>query len=330
MDSICQIYKVIAYMNEHISEELSLDILCSVSGFTKSYLCYIFRLYIGVTPIKYFYRQRLKYGANLLFGNENILDVAVKIGYGSHEAFSRAFKKEFGMTPAEYRQMSQKGLKHINELDDVELTFVFAVSPSYRRFLGLDQYGKHYDVYQSLIKKGYINEHDLECTVEGKQLSDKYYWDCSNIIIKLSEVYNTLSELYENTIKLIYIPKLLFYQFVYGLTELELIKNFFLGSCGSNCLTCKTLRATLEDDDDLRKSEAAVLKEKNNINMHYSQMNCFGCTSGDRLDSCAANCPWQPCCKQNSVIRCNQCKKYPCDKISELFNHMPEFAENFK
>jgi len=329
MESINKIFQVIEYMNEHIFEEVSLDDLCVASGYSKPHLCNMFKLYLGKTPGKYFYQQKLKHGANLLFGHENVLDIAVKVGFGSHEAFSRAFKKEFGMTPIAYREMYHKGLSKIDDLNDMELTIAFSASPSYRVFQGLSQYGKYYDVYQSLIKKGYINEQDLELTLKGKQLSDKYYWDCSELITALSNVNDTLTKLYENTIKMIYIPKLLFYNFVYDLVDVGKIKNVFLGRCGSDCFKCDTLTATLTDDDELRKKLAVKSKEEFHIAIDYTQVNCFGCTSDSRSESCRSNCPWTPCCEKHSVMRCCQCSQYPCRELNELFTHLPEFRDNF-
>ncbi len=290
MNSINTVFKVIEYMNEHIEEELSLDEICTVSGCTKSHLCHIFKFYIGETPNKYFYQLKLKYGAKLLSKERNILDIAVKVGYGSHEAFSRAFKKEFGTTPSEYQKMYDEGLAGIDDLNDMELTLAFSASPSYRVFQGLDKYGKHYEVYQSLIKKGYIGVDDLEPTLKGKQITDKYYWDVSKIIIELSKEYNNLDDLYTNTNRIIYIPKLLFYNTIYDMVDIGLIKNLFIGSCGSNCFNCDALKATLTDDDDLRKSHSKNLQKDFNIEISYENINCLGCTSDTRLASCETNC----------------------------------------
>ncbi len=228
MDSLNRIFQVIEYMNQHINDELSLDNLCIVSGYTKSHLSYLFKFYIGETPKKYFYKQKLRYGANLLFGSENVLDVALKTGFSSHEAFTRAFKKEFGMTPIEYRKLHYKGLSILTDLNEIELTMTFSASPAYRVFLGLDKFGKYYDVYQSLINKGFIDNQSLDSTLEGKQLIDKYYWDCSMVMIELSKVFSTLEELYENTIKLINIPKPLFFKFAYDLVDVGKMRNIFL------------------------------------------------------------------------------------------------------
>lgn len=329
MNATNKIFRLIEYMNSHVCDNLSLDEMCRVVDLSKSHMGALFSLYIGETPNKYFYNLKLKYGSRLLYSDDNVLDVALKIGFNSHEAFARAFKKEFGLTPSEYKSMYKKGLHPLEELNDIELTFIFEPSPAYRLFLGLDKFGDNYGIYQSLINKGYIGAESFECTAEGMQLRDMYLWDCSKLIIELSKEYNTLSALHENTEKIIHIPKILFYRFVHGLVEVGKIKNVFLGCCGSNCFTCKTLKATLDDDDDLRKEQATSLLKDFNIEVDYKEFNCLGCTSDNRSESCIAHCPWVPCCKSHTVTRCNLCEEFSCNDLKELFSHLPEFEENF-
>jgi AraC-like DNA-binding protein len=303
MDSINKIFQITEYMSQHIEDELTLDDFCAVSGYTKTYLCYMFKLYIGETPHKYFYKQKLKYGAKLLFSCENVLDIALKIGFGSHESFSRAFKKEYGMTPTEYQGLHINGLSKLEDLSDIELIVLFSPSPAYRVFLGLDQYGEHYNVYQSLMDKGFISRQVLEPTIEGMQLRDKYLWDCEKIIVELSKLYNTLSELYVATLKLTYIPKLLFFSFLYDLVNNGMIRNVFLGRCGCNCFKCDTLKTTIHDNYELRKQLVVHSRNELNIEVDYTQMNCFGCTSDDRYESYISNCSWSPCCEKHSTSR---------------------------
>ena len=64
----------------------------------------------------YVVKRRLGEAALALLSSErSILELALEIGYGSHEAFSRAFKKEFGISPVRFRQCRQgpEGLARI-------------------------------------------------------------------------------------------------------------------------------------------------------------------------------------------------------------------------
>jgi AraC family transcriptional regulator len=59
----------------------------------------------GFTYKEYLVKRRLASClAAIVDGSEKIVDIALRSGYGSHEAFSRAFKKEFGLTPIRFRE----------------------------------------------------------------------------------------------------------------------------------------------------------------------------------------------------------------------------------
>jgi AraC family transcriptional regulator len=86
-------------------EQLSLEELSSVTGRSKSYLSRIFPLVTGHSVTGYLRARRLSEAARLLAeGAPDILSVALEAGYGSHEAFTRAFRDQFGVTPQAVRQ----------------------------------------------------------------------------------------------------------------------------------------------------------------------------------------------------------------------------------
>lgn len=65
----------------------------------------VFRDIIGESPKQFQLRVRLQRGAALLAGSEaRIIDIAVASGFESHEAFTRAFRRRFGMSPLHYRR----------------------------------------------------------------------------------------------------------------------------------------------------------------------------------------------------------------------------------
>jgi len=64
----------------------------------------LFSAVAGETPKQFTLRLRLSRGAAMLLaGRESVLDVALSCGFQSHEAFTRAFRRQFGMTPRAYR-----------------------------------------------------------------------------------------------------------------------------------------------------------------------------------------------------------------------------------
>ncbi|MHA6297890.1 helix-turn-helix domain-containing protein [Devosia sp. CAU 1758] len=86
-------------------EPLDLEELASVTGRSKSYLSRLFPLVTGHSVTGYLRARRLSEAARVLAdGAPDILSVALDSGYGSHEAFTRAFRDQFGVTPQMVRQ----------------------------------------------------------------------------------------------------------------------------------------------------------------------------------------------------------------------------------
>jgi AraC-like DNA-binding protein len=76
-------------------------------GLSRTRLAERFRHFLGDSPMAYLATWRLKLGAEMLqVGEESIAEVAAAVGYGSEAAFNRAFKREFGCPPAQFRRQS--------------------------------------------------------------------------------------------------------------------------------------------------------------------------------------------------------------------------------
>ena len=85
-------------------EPLDLEELSAVTGRSRSYLSRIFPLVTGYSVTGYLRGRRLSEAARRLAdGAPDILSVALDAGYGSHEAFTRAFRDQFGLTPQQVR-----------------------------------------------------------------------------------------------------------------------------------------------------------------------------------------------------------------------------------
>jgi AraC-like DNA-binding protein len=74
-------------------------------GLSRTRLAGRFRHFLGKSPMAYLAQWRLKLGAEMLQSTEDsIVEVAVAVGYGSEAAFNRAFKRQFGCPPAQFRR----------------------------------------------------------------------------------------------------------------------------------------------------------------------------------------------------------------------------------
>jgi AraC family transcriptional regulator len=96
--------KAIWYIESHLADELSLDAVAEIAGVSRFHLSRAFAASIGTSLGAYIRARRLSEAAKALVnGAPDILSVALDVGYGSHEAFTRAFRQYFGMTPEQLR-----------------------------------------------------------------------------------------------------------------------------------------------------------------------------------------------------------------------------------
>jgi AraC family transcriptional regulator len=99
-----RVLPVLAYAASHLDEDLSLGTLAGRVGLSAFHLHRVFSAAAGETPKQFTLRLRLgRAAAMLLTMRDSVLDIALSCGFQSHEAFCRAFRKHFGMTPSAYR-----------------------------------------------------------------------------------------------------------------------------------------------------------------------------------------------------------------------------------
>lgn len=97
--------RAVWYIEMHYGGEVSLTDVAKASGLSKFHLVRAFGLYAEKSVMRYVRARRLSEAAKrLACGSGGILDTALEAGYNSHEAFTRAFKEQFGVTPAAFRR----------------------------------------------------------------------------------------------------------------------------------------------------------------------------------------------------------------------------------
>jgi AraC family transcriptional regulator len=98
------ILRVLRYLQENLERDLSIDELAAVASFSEFHFHRIFREIVGEPVAEHVRRLRLERAAlELYYTDRPIKQIADDVGYGSHEAFTRAFVAQFGASPAEYR-----------------------------------------------------------------------------------------------------------------------------------------------------------------------------------------------------------------------------------
>lgn len=97
--------RALEYIEEHLNDNIGLNEVSKETGYSYYYMTRLFTSVLGESVGRYINRRKL-YNASrkLIDTDERVLDIAVDCGFASSEAFSRAFKSEFGSSPAEYRK----------------------------------------------------------------------------------------------------------------------------------------------------------------------------------------------------------------------------------
>ena len=103
-----QLSNVVDYIGKYLDEELTLTQLSNIACFSKYHFHRLFTAYSGLSLQQYIRWLRLKRAAHQLIVDkeESIIDIAMKAGFESQEAFTRAFKQTCGMNPSKFRQES--------------------------------------------------------------------------------------------------------------------------------------------------------------------------------------------------------------------------------
>lgn len=99
------VQRAIWFVEGHLGEPFSLDDVAGVAGLSRFHLVRAFGQVTGRSVMRYVRARRLTEAARVLAGGApDILSVAFDAGYGSHEAFTRAFREQFGLTPERVRE----------------------------------------------------------------------------------------------------------------------------------------------------------------------------------------------------------------------------------
>ncbi len=111
--------KVLDHIDGHLDETLELADLAAVAHFSPFHFHRVFAAWMGETVGDYLRRRRLDTAAIVLAAGaqSSVLEVALAVGFGSGEAFARAFRQRFGCTPSAWRAAtSQRWLAELKTM----------------------------------------------------------------------------------------------------------------------------------------------------------------------------------------------------------------------
>lgn len=99
------IMEIICYMQQHLSEDISLGILSERFHLSGSYISQLFKNEVGVNFLAYLTNIRMEHAKKLLLSTAlPVAEISERSGYGDYRVFTKAFKKSEGITPSQYRR----------------------------------------------------------------------------------------------------------------------------------------------------------------------------------------------------------------------------------
>ena len=151
---------LLVHIQAHLDEELSLDSLALRAELTPTHLQRSFKLLVGESPREYVERLRLERAAfRLLVHDDSVLEIALDCGFHGPETFSRAFSRNFGVSPSAYRNKARSSRAEVLAATTQSLPADFAISetkirrlrPSHLAFVR--HVGPYEDVPESLFDR---------------------------------------------------------------------------------------------------------------------------------------------------------------------------------
>ncbi|CAG9421781.1 helix-turn-helix domain-containing protein [Providencia zhijiangensis] len=108
------------WIEEHLGRVIHLEELAAYSGYSLWHMQKIFKEVTGISLGKYIRQRRLAGAVNLLRNSsQSIFDIALDFGFGSQSHFTYMFRKEYGITPFDFRQNDQI---HLDVKEPLHLT----------------------------------------------------------------------------------------------------------------------------------------------------------------------------------------------------------------
>ena len=143
---------IIKYINDNISERLTLKSVAQYAGYSTWHFCEKFKAYTGTTFIEYLRSRRMQAAVNALLRGYRITDIAMDYGYESVNGFEKAFLKKFGCSPRDYlddaNYYQEKYEKRRSEMfrltDRCHILRENIISQQYKEDSIIGQYSYHY------------------------------------------------------------------------------------------------------------------------------------------------------------------------------------------
>lgn len=109
MDYVKKIEDSLKFIENNLSKNITLDILAENAHFSRFHFHRIFHAVTGKSVMEYIRQRKLENSVNeLMHSDRDIIDIGMEAGFEYQQSYTRAFKNEFGFTPAECRTSKRK------------------------------------------------------------------------------------------------------------------------------------------------------------------------------------------------------------------------------
>lgn len=109
LDSSQTVEEITEYIDKHFEEDFEIEQMAQLSGMNSASFYQEFKGHTSLTPLQYITKTRIEHAQQLLMAEKTkILEVAKTVGYSDVYYFSRVFKKNIGIPPVKFQNLTQK------------------------------------------------------------------------------------------------------------------------------------------------------------------------------------------------------------------------------
>ncbi len=94
------------YISNHLEEDLSLDALAGFFYVSKYHIAHVFKNNMGISPHQYVTKKRLQASRHEIMAGVPFNQISLQYGFQDYTSYYRAFRKEFGLSPTEFREQN--------------------------------------------------------------------------------------------------------------------------------------------------------------------------------------------------------------------------------
>ena len=104
--------EIMLFIDEHLTEDLSLDVLADHVCLSKYYIAHYFKDSLGISIHQYITKKRLQSCSEAIAAGSDITRTFDEYGFRDYSSFYRMFRKEYGMSPREYQEAHRMNTVH--------------------------------------------------------------------------------------------------------------------------------------------------------------------------------------------------------------------------